>query len=88
MVSCQPFAELPWPNLATNGRVKPPTMSCATMAATNRYEESVVRSFTSPVMTPVSAEYGVLLAEYSVISRMFVMQAQMSLPLMEKSGVV
>ena len=63
MVICQPLALSPCPNLATSGRVKPPTMNCAIMAATKRYDESVVRSLTSPVMTPVSAEYGVLLAE-------------------------
>ena len=47
-----------------------------------------MRSLTSPVITPVSAEYGVLLAEYSVISRMLVTQAYTSMPVIEKSGVV
>lgn len=36
MVICQPLALLPWPNLATSGRVNPPTMACAIMAATKR----------------------------------------------------
>ena len=75
MVICQPLALSPWPNLATSGRVNPPTMNCAIIAATKRYDDSVVRSLTSPVITPLSAEYGVLLAEYSVISRMLVTQA-------------
>jgi hypothetical protein len=75
MVICQPLAALPCPSFATSGRVKPPTISCAIIAATKRYEERDVLSFTSPVITPVMAEYGVLFAEYNVISMMFVMHA-------------
>src|ERR1035441_8037524 len=63
MVICQPLALLPCPNLATRGRVKPTTMSCAIMAATKRNDDRRVRSLTSPVMTPLSAEYGVLRSE-------------------------
>ena len=63
IVICQPFALSPCPNLATSGNVNPPTINCAIIAATKRYDDSDVRSFTSPVITPVSAEYGVLLAE-------------------------
>ena len=63
MVICQPLALSPCPNLATSGRVKPPTINCAIMAETKRKEDRLVRSLTSPVMTPVMAEYGVLLAE-------------------------
>jgi hypothetical protein len=61
--------------LATSGSVTPPTISCATIAATKRYDESTVRSSLSPVITPVIAEYGVLFAEYSVINRTFVRSA-------------
>ena len=75
MVICQPLALSPWPNLATSGSVKPPTSNCAIMAETKRNEERLVRSLTSPVITPVMAEYGVLLAEYSVISMMLVTHA-------------
>src|SRR3954451_3142617 len=63
IVICQPFALLPWPNLATSGSVKPPTINCAIIAATKRYDDRLVRSLMSPVITPVSAEYGVLFAE-------------------------
>ena len=63
MVICQPLALSPWPNLATSGSVKPPTINCAIMAETKRNDERLVRSLTSPVITPVIAEYGVLLAE-------------------------
>ena len=45
------------------------------MAAKKRYDESEVRSLTSAVITPVIAEYGVLFAEYSVISMMLVTAA-------------
>src|SRR5215467_11395757 len=82
MVICQPLALLPCPNLATSGNVKPPTMSCAIITATKRYDERLVRSLMSPVITPVSAEYGVLFAEYSVISRTLVRQAQTTLPVL------
>ena len=88
MVICQPLALLPCPNLATRGRVKPPTMSCAIIAATKRNDERLVRSLTSPVMTPLSAEYGVLLAEYSVINRTLVKHAQIRLPVNPKPGFV
>src|SRR5947209_6420355 len=80
MVICQPLALSPCPNLATSGRVKPPTINCAIIAATKRYEDKRVRSWTLPVITTVMAEYGVLLAEYNVISRTLVAQAQSSLP--------
>src|SRR5579871_69352 len=80
MVICQPFALSPCPNLATSGSVKPPTINCAIIAETNRYEDRLVRSLMSPVITPVIAEYGVLLAEYNVINRTLVAQAQSSLP--------
>src|SRR5512140_3838128 len=61
-------------------------MSCAIIAATNRYDESDVRSMPSPVMTPLSAEYGVLFIEYSVMSRMFVSSAHTRRPVDEKPG--
>ena len=63
MVICQPLALSPWPNFATSGRVKPPTSNCAIMAEKKRKDDRLVRSLTSPVITPVMAEYGVLLAE-------------------------
>ena len=59
----QPTALFPCPNLATSGSVNPPTINCASIAATKRYDESDVRSFESPVITPLNAEYGVLFAE-------------------------
>src|ERR1700690_4258348 len=61
MVICQPLALLPCPNLATSGSVKPPTINCAIIAATKRYDDKLVRSLTSGVMTAVMAEEGVLL---------------------------
>src|SRR6478672_3204144 len=88
IVICQPFALLPCPNFATSGSVNPPTMSCASIAATKRYDDSFVRSAPSPVITPLIAEYGVLFAEYSVMSKMFVRPAQSSLPGDEKFGTV
>jgi hypothetical protein len=66
----------------------PPTINCAIIAATKRNDERLVRSLTSPVMTPLSAEYGVLLAEYSVINRTLVRQAQIRLPVNPKPGFV
>ena len=56
MVICQPLALLPWPNFATSGSVNPPTSNCAIMAETKRNDDRLVRSFTSPVITPVMAE--------------------------------
>ena len=56
IVICQPLALSPCPNLATSGSVKPPTINCAIMAATKRYDERLVRSLMSPVITPVMAE--------------------------------
>jgi hypothetical protein len=44
--------------------------SCAIIAHTNRYDDRLVRSPRSPVMTPLSAEYGRLFAEYTIISAM------------------
>ena len=43
------------------------------MAHTKRYDDRLVRSPRSPVMTPLSAEYGRLFAEYTIISAMYVM---------------
>src|SRR5690349_683162 len=63
IVMRHPTALSPWPNLATSGSVNPPTASCASIAATKRYDESFVRSLESPVMTALIAEYGVLFAE-------------------------
>src|ERR1035437_5195029 len=56
MVICQLLALSPCPNLATSGSVKPPTINCASIADTKRYDDKTVRSLTSPVMTPVIAE--------------------------------
>src|SRR5262249_20222931 len=75
IVICQPLALLPCPSLATSGSVNPPTINCAIIAATKRYDDRLVRPLTSPVITPVIAEYGVLLAEYRVMRRMLVTQA-------------
>src|SRR6516225_6062984 len=86
IVTCQPCAESPRPNFATRGSVNPPTISCAIIAATKRKEERLVRSFTSAVITPVIAEYGVLLAEYNVISATLVMQAYAIRPVGESPG--
>src|ERR1017187_5735567 len=88
MVICQPLALSPCPNLATSGKVNPPTINCAIIAETKRNDDRLVRSLTSPVITPVMAEYGVLLAEYSVISMMLVTQAYTILPVAAKFGVV
>ena len=44
--------------------------SCAIIAHTNRYDDRLVRSPRSPVITPLSAEYGRLLAEYTIIRTM------------------
>src|SRR5215831_186074 len=88
MVFCHPAALSPWPNFATSGSVNPPTASCASIADTNRNDESFVRSAESPVITPVRAEYGVLLAEYSVMSRMFVAPAHSSFHVVAKFGTV
>ena len=76
MVICQPLALSPCPNLATSGKVNPPTINCAIIAETKRNDDRLVRSLTSPVITPVMAEYGVLLAEYSVISMIDVYKRQ------------
>src|SRR5664279_5652285 len=88
MVICQPLALSPCPNLATRGSVKPTTMSCAIMAETKRNDDSRVRSLTSPVMTPLNAEYGVLLAEYSVINITLVNKAYVRLPVIPRPGFV
>ncbi len=48
------------PNFWTSGRVRPWTTNAVAMAAKKRYDEIVVRSLESAVMTPVSAEYGTL----------------------------
>ncbi len=37
--------------------------SCAIIAKTKRYDDRLVRSAMSPVITPLSAEYGRLFAE-------------------------
>src|SRR5260221_9015647 len=86
IVICHPRALSPAPNFATSGRVNPPTMSCASIADTKRYDDNVVRSLLSPVITPLSAEYGVLLAEYSVMRRMFVRHAHTRRPVVPQPG--
>src|SRR5215213_8972465 len=53
-----------------------------------RYDDRLVRCTTSPVITPLSAEYGRLFAEYTIISRMYVTYAYASLPDGLRSGVV
>ena len=64
IVICQPCARS-WPtaNLATSGSVNPPTMNCAIFTAMKRKEFSRARSSKSAVMTPPSAEYGMLFIE-------------------------
>jgi hypothetical protein len=48
----------------------------------------LVRSATSPVITPLSAEYGRLFAEYTTMRMMYVAYAHASLPDGLRSGVV
>src|SRR4029079_2788392 len=62
--------------------------SCDAIAATIRYDERLVRCTTSPVITPLSAEYGRLFAEYTIMRRMYVTYAYTSFPDVERSGVV
>src|SRR4051812_26446386 len=64
------------------------TTNWASMANSMRYDERLVRSTASPVMTPLSAEYGRLFAEYTIIRRMYVTYAYASLPDALRSGVV
>lgn len=58
------------------------------MANSMRYDERLVRSTASPVITPLSAEYGRLFAEYTIIRRMYVTYAYPSFPDGLRSGVV
>jgi hypothetical protein len=60
------------PNVSTIGSASPWITSCDAIANTMRYDDRLVRSTTSPVITPLSAEYGRLFAEYTIISRMYV----------------
>ena len=53
-------------------RLLAPTTYLLSIAATIRYDERLVRCTTSPVITPLSAEYGRLFAEYTIMSRMYV----------------
>src|SRR6476620_2381723 len=64
------------------------TTNWASIANSMRYDERLVRSTASPVMTPLSAEYGRLLAEYTVMRRMYVMYAYISFPEGLRFGVV
>src|SRR6478609_2797161 len=64
------------------------TTNWASMANSIRYDERLVRSTASPVMTPLSAEYGRLFAEYTAIRRMYVTYAYISLPEGLRFGVV
>ena len=68
MVTAHPLAELPWPSLATSGRGKAWMMNCPMSAPTKRKLAMLLRSLASGVMTPIKAEYGVLLAEYIIIN--------------------
>ena len=46
--------------------------NAAIIAKTKRYDDRLVRSPMSPVMTPLSAEYGRLFIEYTIISSVYV----------------
>ena len=54
------------------GSASPWITNAALIANTNRYDDRLVRSPRSPVITPLSAEYGRLFAEYTIMSTMYV----------------
>ena len=57
-----PLALSPLPRMSTSGSSSTWMMNCATITATNRYDDRLLRWAMLPVSTPLSAEYGRLLA--------------------------
>ena len=62
MVSCQPRAASPWPSHGTSFLVNQTTTRPAVKAPAKRNDDKLVRSRESAVMTPMRAEYGMLIA--------------------------
>ena len=58
----KPTVLSPSPSISTSGSSSTWMMNCATITATKRYADMLLRSFMLPVSTPLSAAYGRLLA--------------------------